>query len=151
MTKVRYPQVRIHLGDLDQGERRRAALERMAMRLGCTYQGQPSIGKLVIMLADQEMEKMTTQSVKARGSNWSSAALFDGWGNESTEEQCTQAGEATVALFHQIAQANGHSVLWTPATSEVIGNRDDDIDPEQLDEWREQATQEVFDRMVWGE
>lgn len=151
MTKVSYPQVRIHLGDQEQGERRRAALERMAARLGCVYKDRPSIGKLIITLADQEMEKMTTQSVKIRGYRWGRDNLNDGWGNESTDEQRTQAGEATVALFHQIAQAHGHNVLWTPATSEVIGNRDDDIDPEQLDEWREQATQEVFDRMVWGE
>lgn len=57
MTKVSYPQVRIHLGDLDQGERRRAALERMAARRGCLYKGKPSIGKLVILLADEEIER----------------------------------------------------------------------------------------------
>ena len=40
---------------------------------------------------------------------------------------------------------------WTPHTSEVLGEYGIDVDEAKLQQWREQATQEVWDIFVMDE
>lgn len=138
----------IHLGSGEQGEVRRQALERIALREGFVWDGKPSIGRWLINLADREIGKMSTSSVKVRGSEWSEAELHDGWGDEATAEQTAELGRQVVERFHEIAKSNGSSAYWTPSTGEVIANRDEEIGPETLEEWRQAAVAAVREGFV---
>ena len=44
-----------------------------------------------------------------------------------------------VAEFHKIAQENGSTARWIPATGSVIADVNEEITVETLDEWRERA------------
>lgn len=45
----------IHLGKGEEGQRRKAALEKMASDDGCFWNGKPSIGRWLVALADREL------------------------------------------------------------------------------------------------
>ncbi len=46
----------IHLGTGEVGKRRREALERLAERMGFTWNEKPSIGRWLVYMADKELE-----------------------------------------------------------------------------------------------
>jgi len=48
--------ISIHLGTDDQGQQRKAALEKLAEKYGLTWNDGPSIGKLVVSIADGKIE-----------------------------------------------------------------------------------------------
>jgi hypothetical protein len=103
-----------------------------------------------------------TGTVFTRGARWSAAALYDGWGDNVTDEQAKALGDLAVERFDNLARASGSTVFWQPATSEVIGEvvgsgpdmwqevRDDggQTTPELMEEWREQATAEVWAAVI---
>jgi len=91
---------------------------------------------------NEQKERTMTSTVFTRGSAWSTAELHDGWGGEATDEQVAALAALVVGRFHTLAQDT--SVSWFPKTSEVIGDIDDDVTVEQLEEWREQALAEVW-------
>jgi len=87
-----------------------------------------------------------TSTVFTRGSAWRVAELHDVWGDNVTDEQVAALGKLVVERFHTLAQDT--SVSWFPTTSEVIGDVDDDVTTEHLEEWREQALEEVWAAVV---
>jgi hypothetical protein len=100
---------------------------------------------------------MATQTVFARGSEWSDTALYDGWGDNVTQEQAKALGNLVVERFEELAaKAGDSSIYWQPATSEVIGEvygetthehgMWDPINPidADLDDLRNQAVEEVW-------
>jgi len=98
-----------------------------------------------------------TSTVFTRGSQWSEATLFDGWG-DIADEQVEALSALVVRRFDELAYESGSTVFWQPVTSEVIGEvmgtgpdmwkevREDggETTPELMEEWREQATAEVW-------
>lgn len=103
-----------------------------------------------------------TSTVFARGAQWSAATLYDGWGDDVTDEQASELGNLVVQRFDELARAAGSTVFWQPATSEVIGEvvgtgpdmwreaRDDDGETttEPMDDWRERAIAEVWAAVI---
>ena len=102
-----------------------------------------------------------TSTVFSRGSKWSASNLYDGWGDNITEEQIEALGDLVCDRFQELAGAAGSSAYWTPNTSEVIGNvygQDTDehskwerpcgTTNEQLEGWREQAFSEVWAAVI---
>lgn len=79
-------------------------------------------------------------TVFTRGSEWSEATLFDGWGDVTSDQAEALAG-LVCDRFQELAKDT--SVYWQPQTSEVIGNVDDDVTTEQLETWRKAALDEL--------
>jgi DNA invertase Pin-like site-specific DNA recombinase len=52
-----YTTINIHLGDDNQGARRKRALERLAAEAGYEWGGNPSVGRWLVGLADQKLEE----------------------------------------------------------------------------------------------
>lgn len=50
----------VHLGKGEEGERRKLALEHLAAREGHLWGGEPSIGRWLVALADQEINEPKT-------------------------------------------------------------------------------------------
>jgi hypothetical protein len=77
----------IYLGRGDQGQQRKLALERIASREGHTWNGQPSIGRWLVAVADEEIRKETKMDIRVQ---WSRDALWGamdpaGWDQEESE------------------------------------------------------------------
>ena len=103
-----------------------------------------------------------TSTVFTRGAQWSASRLYDGWGDNVTVAQAQALGDLVVQRFDELAHNAGSTVFWQPATSEVIGEvvgtgpdmwrevREDGgaTTPELLNEWREQATAEVWAAVI---
>lgn len=87
---------------------------------------------------------MAPSIVWARGSQWGSSELNDGWGPDTTDEQVEQLVGLVLERFRELTQAAGVFVAWTPYTSEVIGDQDQDIPDDLLDELREKAISDVW-------
>ncbi len=71
----------IDLGQGERGEQRRAALEEMAMEYGYEWGGNPSIGRLVVALADRYKESKMSEKLSVRY-GFHGADLFAGWDDE---------------------------------------------------------------------
>lgn len=96
------------------------------------------------------------------GAVWGTSSLYDGWGDNATAEQAEALGDLVVSRFDELAKRTGSTVFWQPATSEVIGEvlgegpnmwkekRKDgkETTDEQMTEWREQATSEVWAALI---
>ena len=103
-----------------------------------------------------------TSTVFARGAQWSVNSLYDGWGDNVTDEQVQALGGLVVQRFDELAHEAGSTVFWQPATSEVIGEvvgtgpdmwrevRDDggETTPEMMDAWRDQAQGKVWAAVI---
>lgn len=103
---------------------------------------------------------MTSKTVFARGCQWCSNCLHDGWGEGLTDDQIDSLADLVVKRFEELCAASGDpSISWHPRTSEVIGecygetggghHWSDPVNPinADLDELREQATQEVWEAL----
>lgn len=88
-----------------------------------------------------------TSIILTRGSKWSQAEL-DGWGADTSDEQATELSDLVRIRFHALAAEAGCGAYWTPQTSEVVGTTEDDVTTEQLEAWRDQATQEVWEAVL---
>ena len=76
MTETEYeilPPIR--LGQTEIGQRRKKALEELAAEADCYWGGKPSIGKYLIMIADERIEK--TMTVKLSESGYDTGLTFD--------------------------------------------------------------------------
>ncbi len=87
---------------------------------------------------------------------------IEGLDLESTREAI---GDAIVEAFHRRAREWGSAATWLPATSEVIAPTDDPVIeafPDSyfaekhplatlLDQWREEATEEILNRIAAGD
>jgi hypothetical protein len=102
---------------------------------------------------------MTTTTI-ARGSEWGifgNFGVYANWGDIDPENgrrpdynaSYKKLGDAVVEKFHDIACENRSSARWIPETSEVISDIDDPNFP--IDEWREAATEEIWDLWCNGE
>jgi hypothetical protein len=88
---------------------------------------------------------MTTVVVE-RGSEWSESELHDGWG--AVEGHEGELAELVTEKFRELAGEAGHSVVWYPSLSQVIGERDNEIEDGELDELRNLAMAEVWDAVT---
>ncbi len=104
-----------------------------------------------------------TSTTFARGAEWSSSRLNDGWGDNVTEEQTTALGALVVHRFDELAEQSGSTARWQPATSEVIGEvigtgpdmwqearEGGETTDDLLTEWREWAISEVWTATIGG-
>ena len=91
---------------------------------------------------------MTTTIVLTRGSDWGTNRIFDAavWGYDVTNEQADALGQLCLDRFQALAAET--SAYWQPQTSEVIGNVGEAVTDEQLEEWREQAIEEVWQAVL---
>jgi len=100
-----------------------------------------------------------TSAVVARGSDWGTTALSDGWGPDTPDEIAEQLGRLVVDRFHELVSEQGGDANWLPSLSEVqaeVYGRDD-VEHSKWDEvyplpsrityasLREQAQAEVWD------
>lgn len=92
-----------------------------------------------------------------RGSDWSAAALYSGWGDIDASPDAEPDYDATYQMlgkmvvdrFHEIARENDSTACWFPYTSEVIADVDGPEFP--TDEWLETARNEIWDKWIDGE
>lgn len=92
-----------------------------------------------------------TTTVVARGSEWSSSTLHDGWGDNVTDEQVAELGKLAVTRFEDLAEAAGYLVDWLPSVSQVHGvdlDMYDDAGECILDDIRKQAIEEVWQAVI---
>ena len=93
---------------------------------------------------------MKTTIVLTRGSDWGTNRVYDTsvWGPEVTNEQADELAQLCLDRFQKLAAET--SAYWLPQTSEVIGYANETVTTEQLEKWREQAIEEVW-QAVLGE
>jgi len=98
---------------------------------------------------------MATKRQLNPGSSWSSSELHDGWGDcgeGNNEQACIEMlGNAVVARFHEIAEANESNAYWTPYTSQIIVDVDDKFDIDDFEEWKQQATSKIWQAWLDGD
>lgn len=91
-----------------------------------------------------------TTTVVARGAEWSSSTLHDGWG-DVTDAQVTELCKLVTVRFERLADRAGYNVVWLPSTSEVVGPVQDvydDCGDCELDAIRDQARDEVWQAVI---
>ena len=63
---------------------------------------------------------MGTTTVIAQGYDWSAAALHDGWGADTSDEQVADLAEQVRTEFEELCAAEGNATVdWQPKLSEV--------------------------------
>lgn len=99
-----------------------------------------------------------TTTVIARGSDWGifgNHGVFANWGDcgDGANEDATykMLGNMVVARFEELCRDEDIHASWNPYTSEVIGNINQDIEDGKLDELRDQATEEIWEKWANGD
>ena len=91
---------------------------------------------------------MSTNIILARGSDWGTNRIYDTsvWGHDVTNEQANELAELCRNRFQVLAQET--YAYWQPYTSEVMGRTTDTVTTEQLELWREQAIDDIWQAMM---
>lgn len=99
-----------HLGSGEQGAARKAALEQLAAEAGCYYNGQPSIGKYLVKLADERILKMAQDKALQDAFNRGQQDARNGWDKSDwadVHDLVTAATTAGIPSEEYNATANG--------------------------------------------
>lgn len=147
----------ITLRNTDQRTAQIEALERLTGLTGPAAVVDFALATTLAHYQTQEIRKMTTRTMVARGSEWGEATLNDGWG-DVTNEQAGALAELVAERFHELCTENGGTDIdWQPAlsevTAEVIGTGDrmwERVHPMavNLEDLRDQAMSEVWDAVI---
>jgi len=99
-----------------------------------------------------------TTTVIARGSDWGIFAnhgVYANWGDidgdANYDATYKMLGDMVVARFEELCREKNIHASWTPYTSEVIGDIDQDLEDGILDELRQQASNEIWQKWTDGD
>lgn len=114
-----------------------------------------------------ERRMIMTTTVLARGSDWGIFAnhgVYANWGEcgdgADFDKTYKMLGDLVIDRFHALCAENDIHAVWSPYTSEVIGDIDQNLDekfPEDsdgngvLDQLRIQAAEEIWGKWTNGE
>lgn len=99
-----------------------------------------------------------TTTVLTRGSDWGIFAnhgVYANWGDcdgdVNYDATYKKLGDMVVSRFHELCRNQEINASWIPYTSEVIGDIDQTFDDGLLDELREQASAEIWEKWTNGD